>query len=173
MHFHCLHRHTYTHWRRSKISLTQMHSNGKSKRACCLPSDPLLNLLPLTHLVEMESYLAKTAAGTLASNILPTKTYCSHKHILHEIGRAGWKIQSLKWFVLSCSFHKVCTDERLEKQCICVFPSTADGAADVVVAASLLFISILFCVHETRVFRIIIQTLCLVKSFLYQSSGGK
>ena len=63
------------------------------------------------------------------------------------------------------SFHKVCTVECL----ICFqLPRT------VLMLPHLYFLyPHLFCVHETQVCRIIIQTLCLVKSFIYQSSGGK
>lgn len=74
MHFHCLHptnthSHTQTHiWHASKIQRDTLRQR-KSKHERRLPSNPLLNPLPPTRLVEMESYLAKTAAGTPASNI--------------------------------------------------------------------------------------------------------
>lgn len=95
--------HTLKHASGIKVKfLSHRYTPRKSKWACCLPSNPLLNPLPLTHLVEMESYLAKTAAGALASNIL--HSYSSKNLLFTNIlawDQPSWmKIQPLNRLVV-------------------------------------------------------------------------
>lgn len=119
MHFHCLHPPTHTHTQSNNTSKLNFFRRDtlqeKSKRARCLPSDPLLNLLPLTHLVEMESYLAKTAAGSLAWNILHSYT----NQILLFANRFAWHLNTkVVCFVLRLFFSWGLHGWVLEKQCI-------------------------------------------------------
>lgn len=110
---------THTHTQSNNTSkLNFFHRDTlqeKSKQARCLPSDPLLNLLPLTHLVEMESYLAKTAAGALAWNILHSYT----NQILLFANRFAWdRNTKVVCFVLRLFFSWGLHGWVLEKQCI-------------------------------------------------------
>lgn len=162
--------HANTHLYPSYFS-PHTYTPNERKQTCCLPSDPLLNLLPLSHLAEMESYLAKTAAGALASN-----TWCSYTQqnllfttYLHESRRAGWKYSCESG--LFCLVLVLCTVRAWETMRLC-FPQ----ALTELILPYLYFrypFLLLFCARDTQFCRIIISSHCPVLSFIYRCSGAE